>query len=163
MNFDYLVLIMLWIILPIILWKVIPRHRLREALAALLFFQMLTWVFSIGLTYAGLLEAPVRFFKEATKINFTMEYLVFPTAAVLFQLSFPHKARYFRRLVHYLLWVGIILSFMALIGTFTNIMDIKWDNLVRSFFNFLIELWLCRRYVLWVMNQPPKGYDTYEY
>ncbi|WP_077210838.1 CBO0543 family protein [Bacillus dakarensis] len=97
MELDYGVLIILWIIMPIVLWNVIPRDRLREAIAVFLFFQMLTWLFSIGLTYAELLNAPVRFFKHATKINFTMEYLVFPTIAILFQLSFPKKANFIRR------------------------------------------------------------------
>lgn len=154
MNYDYYVLALLWIILPIILWKVVPRERMREAIAAFLFFQMLTWLFSIGLTYAGLLEAPIRFFKDATRINFTLEFLVFPTIAVLFQLSFPKRAKFSSRLLHYLLWVGITLSFMFLLGTFTNIMKVKVDNLIRSFFNFLIEFWLCRHYVLWIMKQP---------
>jgi len=154
MNSDYLVLLILWITLPMILWNVIPRDRVREAIATFLFFQMLTWLFSIGLTYAGLLEAPVRIFKYATKINFTLEYLVFPTIAILFQLRFPKKSTFIRRLFHYLFWVGITLSSMLILGTFTNIMDVKVDNLIRSFFNFIIELWLCRHYVVWIMKQP---------
>jgi len=158
MNFDYFILVLLWITFPVILWKVIPTTRLRESIAAFLFIQMLTWLFSIGLTYAGLLEAPIRFFKHATKINFTMEFLLFPTIAVLFQLNFPINATFMRRMLHYLFWVGIILSCMFLLGTFTNIMVVKWDNLTRSFFNFLIELWLCRRYVLWItQHQVFKG------
>lgn len=152
MNYNYYVLIGLWVVLPIILLKVVPRDRVREAMATFMFFQMLTWLFAIGLTYAGLLEAPVRFLKHATKISFTMEYLVFPTAAVLFQLKFPVESNFMRRLLHYLFWVGIILSFMFLLGKFTDIMDVKTDNLIRSFFNFLIELWLCRRYVCWLLS-----------
>ncbi|MEH7237640.1 CBO0543 family protein [Bacillus sp. JJ1562] len=161
MKFDYYILILIWITFPVVLWKVIPRERLRESIATFLFFQMLTWLFSIGLTYTGLLEAPVRLFKHATKINFTMEFLIFPTIAVLFQLNFPKKAYFTKRLLYYLLWVGIILSFMLLLGTFTNIMVVKWDNLIRSFFNFLIELWLCRRYVMWMTKHPEaKGVIT---
>lgn len=153
MSFDYYVIILLWMVFPIILWKVTPRNRLREAIASFLFFHTLTWLFSMGLTYAGLLESPIRLFKYATKINFTMEYLVFPTFAVMSQMRFPKDANFSRRLLHYLFWVGSILSFMFVIGTFTNIMDVKWDNLVRSFFNFLIELWLCRYYVLWLIEK----------
>jgi hypothetical protein len=152
MDYNYYVLIGLWIVLPIVLFKVVPRDRVREAIATFMFFQMLTWLFAIGLTYAGLLEAPVRVFKHATKVSFTMEYLVFPTAAVLFQLKFPSEAPFLRRLLHYLSWVGIILLFMFLLGRFTDIMDVKIDNLIRSFFNFLIELWLCRRYVCWLLG-----------
>jgi hypothetical protein len=154
MNFNYFVLIILWVILPMVLWKSVPRNRLREAIATFLLFQMLTWLFSIGLTYVGLLESPIRFLKYATKVNFTMEYIVFPTVAVLFQLKFPNKANFVRGLLHYLQWIGIILTFMLLIGFFTDIMVVKMDNLIRSFFNFLIELWLCRRYVLWLIKQP---------
>ena len=154
MKFDYFVMILLWIVLPFVLWKMVPRYRLREALATFLFFQMLTWLFSIGLTYSGLLESPIRIFKHATKINFAMEYLVFPTVAVLFQMRFPPNSNFRRRLLHYLFWVGVILSFMLVVGKFTNIMDVKLDNLIRSFFNFIIELWICRQYVLWIMQQP---------
>ncbi|MEH7225065.1 CBO0543 family protein [Bacillus sp. JJ1566] len=157
MNFDFYVLILLWIVLPVVLWKGVPKSRLREAIAAFLFFQMLTWVFSIALTYAGLLESPVRFFKHATKVSFTMEFLVFPSIAVFFQMSFPRNAPYKRRLTHYLLWVGIILLTMFTLSLFTNIMSVNPESMIRSFFNFLIELWLCRRYVLWVIEQPISG------
>ncbi|GAA0343356.1 hypothetical protein GCM10008967_37250 [Bacillus carboniphilus] len=162
MNFDYYVLTGIWIVFPIILWKAVPRNRIREAIAAFLFFQMLTWLFSISLTFAGLLEAPVRFFKKATDINFTMEYMVFPTIGTIFQLRFPSQANYIKRVIHYLCYVGIILAFMFLVGTFTNIMTVKMDNLVRSFFNFIIELWLLRRYVLWTIKpQENSRIDTY--
>ncbi|MEH7381303.1 CBO0543 family protein [Bacillus sp. JJ1533] len=161
MNFDYYVLILFWLVLPVVLWRRVPANRLREAIATFLFFQMLTWVFSIGLTYAGLLESPVRFFKHATKISFTMEFFVFPSIAVFFQLSFPKNASYKRRSLHYLLWVGIILLIMLLLDAFTNIMSVTKDSLIRSFFNFLIELWLCRQYVLWVIDQPLSSEERY--
>jgi hypothetical protein len=154
LNSDYIVIIVLWIVLPILLFKVTPKDRIREALATLMFFQTLTWLFSTGLTYFGLLESPIRLFQEATQLSFTMEYLVFPTAAVLFQLKFPKNSTFVRRLLHYLFWVGVILSFMFLISSFTNIMGVTIDSLIRSFFNFIIELWLCRRYVLWILNHP---------
>ncbi|MEH7384255.1 CBO0543 family protein [Bacillus sp. JJ1521] len=158
MNFDYYILILLWIGIPVVLWKGVPRSRLREAIATFLFFQMLTWVFAIGLTYAGLLESPVRFFPHASKVSFTNEFLVFPSVAVFFQLSFPKNAAYKRRVFHYMLWVGIILFIMLLLGTFTNTMTVNKESMLRSFFNFIIELWLCRQYVLWITEQPlPSG------
>lgn len=153
MTFDYIVLLVLWIILPIVLYIIVPRHRIREFLAVFLFFQTLTWLFSIGLTYFEFLESPVREFKFATQINFTVEYLVFPTAAVMFQRWFPNGSGKLRRSIHYLLSVGGILFFMFLLGTFTNIMEIKLDNLIRSAFNFTFELWLCRKYIVWLMKQ----------
>ncbi|WP_066254537.1 CBO0543 family protein [Neobacillus drentensis] len=102
MNSDLYVTLILWLLLPFLLWKLIPRNRLREAIATLLFFQMLTWLISIFLTYFGFLEPPFRLFKHATKINWTMEYLVFPFFAVLFQLKFPKNELFLRRVFHYL-------------------------------------------------------------
>ncbi|WP_442920039.1 CBO0543 family protein [Metabacillus sp. B2-18] len=131
----------------------IPKNRLREAIATFLFFHMLTWLFSIGLSYTNTIESPIRFFNYATKISFTMEYLVYPTLAVGFQLKFPNTSNYPRRLLHYLIWVGIIVSFMFLIGMFTDIMNMKKSHLLMSFFNFIIELWLCRQFVLWILNK----------
>jgi hypothetical protein len=153
MSVDRIVIILLWIILPIVLWVVVPRHRIRESVAAFLLFQTLTWVFSIGLSYFGFLASPVRLFENATKISFTSEYLVFPTAAVLFQLWYPDNSNKIKRVFHYALSVGGILLFMNLLGSFTEIMTVKLDNLIRSAFNFTIELWLCRRYMVWLMKK----------
>jgi hypothetical protein len=153
MSVDIIVILLLWIILPLTLIVIIPRHRIRESVAAFLLFQTLTWVFSIGLSYFGFLASPVRLFENATNISFTSEYLVFPTAAVLFQLWYPNGSRKIRRAFHYVLSVGGILLFMCLLGSFTNIMTVKLDNLIRSAFNFTIELWLCRRYMVWLMKK----------
>jgi len=153
MKYDYIVLISFWIIVPLVLWKIIPRNRIHEAISAFLIFHMLTWLFSIFLTNAGLFETPIRFFKYATKISFTLEYLIFPSFAVCFAVSFPKGAGYIKRSTHYMFWVLMILAFMFLLGTFTNIAQIKAGSLIRSFFNFTIELWICRQFVLWIMTQ----------
>lgn len=154
MNSDFYVMLLLWIALPFILWKVTPQNRLREVVATLLFFQMLTWLFSIFLTYFSLYEPPFRLFKHATKVNWTMEYIVFPFFSVLFQLKFPKNAPFFRRLLHYLFWVCMILLAMVLLGKISNIVNSNIESLIRSFFNFIIELWVCRQYILWFMEHP---------
>jgi hypothetical protein len=154
MSINLIATLLLWIILPIVLLIVVPRHRLRESIAVFLFFQMLTWLLSIYLTYFGLLTSPYRIFETATKINFTSEFLVFPTAAVFFQLWYPDSSGRLRRIIHYTISVGGILLFMYLLGSITKLMTIKPDNLIRSAFNFTFELWLCRKYIVWLMNNP---------
>jgi hypothetical protein len=154
MSFDYLVIFTLWIICPFILVLVVPRQQIREFIAVFFFFQSLTWLFSISLTAFDLLSFPVRLFPNATKIGFTMEYLVYPTAAVLFYKWFPGKANAFRRSLHYIVFVAGILLWMFLIGKFTNLLsEVKINALMRSAFNFTIELWLCRSYVQWLLKK----------
>lgn len=153
MKLDNYILLFLWIFFPILLWRMTPRSRLRETIATILFFQMLTWLVSIVLSNFGSFHSPDRMFKYASDINFTMEFLILPTFAVLFQLTFPISKGFIRRMFHYLFWVGIILFGMILLRAFTNIVEFEMDHLIISFFNFLIELWLCRRYILWMVKQ----------
>lgn len=155
MTNEQIVLFVLWITLPVILYKVIPKSRRREMVAVFLFFQTLTWIFSIALTYFGLLSAPVREFPDATKVNFSLEYIAFPTAAVLFQLWYPENKKMVRRTVHYVVTVAGILLFMVIVGELTDLMKIKVDNLIRSSCNFTIELLLVRRYIVWFMKPEP--------
>lgn len=150
MNTNIIAAILLWTVLPAMLWLIVPKYRLREAIATFMFFQMLSWLFSIALTAAGYLESPFRIFAYATKIGFTMEYLVYPSLAVFFQLSFPEKANYLRRSCHYLLWISMILLVMYVIGRFTDLLTLNEETLIRGFFNFLIVLWLVRQYILWM-------------
>ncbi|QOY38401.1 CBO0543 family protein [Anaerobacillus isosaccharinicus] len=152
MTNEQIVLFVLWITLPVILYKVIPKSRRREMVAVFLFFQTLTWIFSITLTYFGLLSAPVREFPDATKVNFSLEYIAFPTAAVLFQLWYPENKGKVRRTVHYIVTVAGILFFMLIVGELTELMSVNIDNLIRSFCNFTIELLLVRRYIVWFMK-----------
>jgi hypothetical protein len=153
MNFDYAVLLGLWLTIPLLLFFVIPRSRVREYVAVFVFFQSLTWIVSIVLTAFGLLSSPVLEFGKATKINFTMEYLVFPTAALLFHRWYPSSGGVVRQVFHYILSVAGILLFMFVIGRYTNIMKIETGNLIRSSYNFMFELWLCRKYIVWLLEK----------
>jgi hypothetical protein len=152
LTIEQLVLATIWLSCILILFFVVPRQRVRELVAVFLFFQTLTWLFSIALSYHGLLYAPVREFPDATKISFTLEYIAFPSAAVFFQLWYPEKSGKIRRTVHYGLTVGGILLFMLVVGSITELMTIKVDNLIRSFCNFTLELLICRRYIVWFMK-----------
>jgi hypothetical protein len=160
MTFDYGVLLGLWVVLPLLLLVVIPRSRVREFLVVLIFFQSLTWIVSIVLTAFGLLSSPVLEFGKATKINFTMEYLVFPVAAVLFHRWYPIGLGKVRQVLHYIISVAGILLFMFLIGRYTHIMKIEIGNLIRSGINFMFELWLCRKYMVWLLEKVKLSKDA---
>jgi uncharacterized membrane protein YgdD (TMEM256/DUF423 family) len=152
-NFDYFILAMIWIICIITLLLVVPRSRFREFVAVFLFFQALTWIFSITLTAFGAISTDVRLFERATKISFTSEYAFYPTLAVIFHRWYPDKAGKPRVALHYLIIIGVILLYMYLLGKYTGIMDIVGPGqFIRTFFNFIFEFWLLRRYIVWFMG-----------
>ncbi|MHC0036265.1 CBO0543 family protein [Pseudoneobacillus sp. C159] len=154
MSFDYLVILALWVICPFILLITVPRYRIREFIAVFFIFQTLTWLFSITLTAFDLLSFPIRLFPNATKIGFTMEYLVYPTAAVLFYKWFPERATSLRRAWHYFFSVSGFILIMFLLGKYTNLLSkVSVNALIRSYFNFTVELWLCKLYVQWLLKK----------
>ncbi|MBE4909637.1 hypothetical protein IMZ08_16410 [Bacillus luteolus] len=152
MSIDFTVILAIWVIFPLILYFAVPRDRVREMIAVFLFFQMLTWLFSIVMTKFGVLSAPIREFPEATKINFSSEYIVFPTAAVLFQRWYPENGGKIRQALHYLYTVGGIILFLFIIGRTTDLMEAKPQT---SAINFLFELMLCRKYIMWMLKGEP--------
>jgi hypothetical protein len=162
MSIEFVVIVAIWITFPFLLYYSVPRDRVRELIAVFLFFQMLTWLFSIVMTEFGVLSAPIREFPEATKINFTFEYLVFPTIAVLFQRWYPENGGKVRRGIHYLYTVGGIIGFMFIIGKTTDLMDAKPQT---SGINFVFELMLLRSYIVWMVKGEPfiksiKGHEV---
>ncbi|QOR67848.1 hypothetical protein IM538_06865 [Cytobacillus suaedae] len=152
MSNELAVIIAIWVIFPIILYFAVPRERIREMIAVFLFFQMLTWLFSIVMTKFGVLSAPIREFPEATKINFSSEYIVFPTAAVFFQRWYPENGGKIKKAIHYLYSVGGIILFLLIIGRTTDLMNAKPQT---SAINFLFELMLCRSYIVWMLKGEP--------
>ncbi|MCM3763685.1 CBO0543 family protein [Neobacillus niacini] len=153
MSFDYFIIVMIWVISIITLFLAIPKARIREFVAVFLFFQALTWMFSITLTAFGLLSTEVRLFEHATKISFTSEFAFYPTLAVVFHRFYPEKAGKRKVILHYLLFVGIILLYMYLLDKFTGIMNGEiTEQLIRTFFNFIFEFWLLRQYMVWFMR-----------
>lgn len=153
MNFDYIVIFMTWIVSAVVLFLAVPRKQVREFVAVLMFFQSLTWIFSIVMTEFDFMETNTRIFDRATKINFTSEFVFYPTIAVVFHRLFPKQGGIIKVALHYLLFVGGIILYMFLLGKFTNIMEVNFHHLIRAFFNFTFELWLTRRYIGWLVSK----------
>lgn len=152
MTIDQITLLFLWILFPLLLLIFVPKDRIRELIAVFLLFHALTWSFSIVLTHYGLLQAGTLEFPHATKINFSLEYIVYPSIAVFFQLWFPeHRCRRLKAL-YYLCFVLLILSIIILVSIFTNLIFLTVSGMISSFFNFLIEFVLCRKFIQWFLR-----------
>lgn len=158
MSPGYLFILISWIVSVVLLFIVVPRSRIREYLAVFLCFQALTWLTSIILTSFDMLSSPVRLFDRATKISFTSEFIVYPTVAVVFHRWFPSREGKMRVFFHYMLFVGGI-SLYTLVGKFTGVMSFKMEYLFRYAFNFTFELWVCRRYIVWLMGNTKLQYN----
>lgn len=166
MTVDQLTLLFIWTIFPLLLLIFVPKDRVRELIAVFLFFQTLTWLFSIVLTHYDLLGAGTLEFPNATKVNFSLEYIVFPTIAVFFQLYFPEQKATYLKIVYYLCFVFLSLTTLILVSVFTNLISSTVNGVIRGFFNFLIELILCRKFIVWFLEGDlllENKRDNYEY
>ncbi|WP_345788342.1 CBO0543 family protein [Desulfosporosinus orientis] len=63
--------------------KFIPKDKIRKALIAFLFKQVITWAVGLGVVELRLIEYPVRLFPYANRTSFSFEYFIYPSICAI--------------------------------------------------------------------------------
>jgi hypothetical protein len=135
----------------------IPKNQIHRALVSFLAFQATTWFTSIILVQRGKLKFPVRELVKATNVNFTPQFLFYPTVFMWFILLFPKSRSLIIKSAHYIFFVSIMVWFIYFtakytnIGSFSNPNDylVIIDTYKRNFFQYII----CHLYVIWFFKK----------
>lgn len=128
-----------WIITSLLLFKYVPKNRIREAHISFLFKQVITWFFGLLVVEKNLISYPNRlFFKKANKASFTFEYFVYPALCSLFNLYYPEKRNNVAKLIYFFIHTSIITCFEIFAVKYTNL--IKYNNW-KWYWSF-ITIWL---------------------
>lgn len=128
-----------WIITSVLLFKYVPKNRIREAHISFLFKQVITWLFGLLVVEKNLISYPNRlFFKKANKASFTFEYFVYPALCSLFNLYYPEKSNSVAKLIYFFIHTSIITCFEIFAVKYTNL--IKYNNW-KWYWSF-ITIWL---------------------
>ncbi|QOR68007.1 hypothetical protein IM538_07710 [Cytobacillus suaedae] len=139
-----------WIITSLLLFKYVPKNRIREAHTSFLFKQVITWLFGLLVVEKDLISYPNRlFFKKAIKSSFTFEYFVYPALCSLFNLYYPEKRNNVAKLIYYFFHTSIITLFEIFAVKYTNL--IKYNNWkwYWSFITMWSTYYLSRIYHRW--------------
>ncbi|WP_330218272.1 CBO0543 family protein [Ornithinibacillus contaminans] len=133
-----------------LLFKFVPRNRIREAHVSFLFKQLITWLFGLLVVEKNLISYPNRlFFRKANRSSFTFEYFVYPALCTLFNLYYPEKPHIVKKLIYYLFHTSIITVFETFAVKYTNLIQYKKWTWYWSFITVWLTYYLSRIYHSW--------------
>lgn len=139
-----------WIVTSVILIKLVPKNRLKEAQVSFLFKQLITWLFGLIVVEKKLISYPYRqFFKKANKASFTFEYFVYPALCSIFNLYFPEKKHVLIKIFYYIFHTSIITGFEVFAERYTNLIHYKKWSWQYSFITIWCTYFLSRIYFKW--------------
>ncbi len=139
-----------WIVTALLLIRFIPRNKIREALVAFKFKQIITWIFGLVVVELGLIKYPKRlFFKHTTKSSFTFEFFVYPAICAIFNVNYPEKRNGFAKSCYYLFFAGIITVFEVIAVRYTRLIRYPHWKWYWSFFTLWITFYWSRIYYRW--------------
>lgn len=139
-----------WGIMAFILYKYIPKNKLREAQLAFLFKQLMTWLFGLYVVEKGYIEYPKRlFFKKANRTSFTFEYFIYPAICSLFNVYYPEKKGILAKVFHNVIYTLFIVIPEIFLEKYTNLINYKKWTWYWSFITIFITNCISRIYFKW--------------
>ena len=149
MKKEILILLLYWLICIFLLIKFVPKEKRRLAHITFLFVQAITWIYEFLQVIFGMLEFPFREFPSATKMSFSLYYLVAPTIEVFFILLYPIGKTKLRVFIHYLIFAMGVPTFTFVNEKYTLLFHFKkWNFFMTILFN-LIMLYIVKKFVFW--------------
>ncbi|WP_078554982.1 CBO0543 family protein [Bacillus alkalicellulosilyticus] len=147
---DTTIEISAWIITSIFLLIFIPKNKIREAHLSFLFKQIITWLFGLVVVETKLISYPHRtFFKRANKASFTFEYFVYPSLCSLFNVHYPEKSHYFKKILYYGFHTSLITVFEVILVKYTDLIRYPKWKWYWSFTTIWMSYYISRVYFRW--------------
>jgi hypothetical protein len=148
MRKELIILICSWVIAIILLLSV-SKGRTRLTQITFLFTQTLAWLFEYILVFFNLVEFPYREFKFATRMGFSLYYILFPTVGVLFIIFYPKQPGKLKVFLYYLLFSMVIPTFTSLAAKYSELFHFIHWNWGIHVLSDLLNFYILRKFVLW--------------
>ncbi|YCA45064.1 hypothetical protein M1E11_07745 [Bacillus sp. JZ8] len=121
MKKEVVILVISWLVVIILYINKVPRDVKGKAHISFLFAQTLSWIYIFYSVYFKHIEFPFREFPYATKLSFSLHYMIYPAFAMCFELTYPKSKSVARIILHYVLFVGMTELYAFLIGHYTEL------------------------------------------
>ena len=150
---DYIILGLIWVGTTGLLFKYIPKDKIRHGILAFLYKQIVTWLFGLLVDEKGLIKYPVRFFKKANKSSFSFEYFIYSSFCAIFNVNYPEKQNRIIKVLYYLAFTGFITFVELLAERYTKLIEyVKW-KWYWSFVTMGITFYLSRIFYCWFFKE----------
>lgn len=139
MKKEIIILIFSWIVvISLYFWK-IPAYLKGRAQIAFLLGQTIAWMYVFLSVYFKRVEFPFREFPYATKLSFSLHYLIYPAFAMFFEVTYPSSNSRTKVILHYAFFVVITNLYTFFIGHYTELArPLKNEFLNIPIFAFLL-------------------------
>lgn len=150
MSKDKGILLFIWLVTIGLLFKYIPKNKIRHAVLIYLFKQTITWFYGLYVVEKGLIKYPVRlFFKKANKASFSFEYFLFPSLCAIFNLNYPEKKNKITKFLYYIFHTGLITGLEVLLERYTNLIKYKKWKWYSTFITIGTTYYTSRVFYRW--------------
>lgn len=127
----------------------IPKNKIRLAVVAFLFNQIVTFLIGLVVVEWGLLEYPVRCFASINRASFTFEYYAFPTVCAAFNVWYPSNRSIFIQLGYYAGFCSVMTIGEVIIKKYTNLIKyLHWEWYI-SWVSICLTLFIVRLLCVW--------------
>jgi hypothetical protein len=127
----------------------IPKNKIRLAVVAFLFKQVITFLLGLMVVELGLIEYPFRLFASINRTSFTFEYYAFPVICAVFNVRYPNDRSILIQLGYYAAFSSVLTIVEVIIEKYTYLIKyihwewyITWVTICISFFiSRLCRIW----------------------
>ncbi|MDL4842520.1 CBO0543 family protein [Aquibacillus rhizosphaerae] len=122
MEFNYIILITIWIIGVALFITFTPKHKKRRLILAFLICQAFTWLSDLLLLNFNLIAFPVREFPSATDMLVTTDYFLYPLLCGFYIIYEPEQ-RLFVRFIYLSACISTLVFIDIMISKFTDLIE----------------------------------------
>lgn len=152
MRVEWWLLLLVYIIATVILFF-IPKSKIRLAVVAFLFKQIITFLIGLVVVEFGLLEYPFRLFSSINRTSFTFEYYAFPISCAVFNARYPENRSILIQVGYYAGYSTILTISEVLFEKYTNLIKyIHWEWYI-SWVTIYLSFFLTRLFCIWFFTK----------
>lgn len=144
------IIISIYILNAFLLFKFVPKDKIRNASVIFLFKQAITWLFGLLVVEKKLIVYPYRpFFRKTYKASFCFEYFFYPVLGVLFSLYYPEKRHALFKTLYHFIYASIITALEILILKYSKLIRYRNWKWYWSFMTIWLTNYLSHSFYKW--------------
>ncbi|MBO1514194.1 CBO0543 family protein [Metabacillus bambusae] len=155
MRIEWWILLLVYIVATSIIFS-IPKNKIRLAIVAFLFQQLITFLIGLVVVEFGLLEYPVRLFASINRTSFSFEYYAFPVICAAFNVWYPNDRSIHIQWSYYIGFSSVLTIIEVIIEKYTALINyIHWEWYI-TWITLCLALLLSRLYCVWFFAKGEK-------
>ena len=161
MRIEWWILIAVYFVSTGILFF-IPKQKIRLAVVAFLFKQIITFLIGLMVVELGWLEYPIRLFPSINRASFTFEFYAFPVICALFNTRYPNNRSIPIKLSYYVLFCSVMTVVEVMIEKYTELITYVHWEWYFTWISLFITFYLSRLFCLWFFSNEKAIYFNEE-